>query len=281
MGLDPGVKDGAGPVVSPQPICGVIEYKGDGYCDDENNDAGCDFDGGDCCTATAGVVNTAYCSEGACLDPSADNSAGALPILGSSGASKKQWVEVGVNLQCDGYDGEVYLKSSRGKVPTLAACKASCESAKGCESISYFKSGWCSHWASPCKKTKYSNKVVVSLRFTSAPVAVPPAPVGAPTWTEVGAKLECNGHAGEVYLQSSRGQVPTLAACKASCEKARVCKSISYFKSGWCSHWGTPCKKTRINKKVVVSLGLTYVKKVDLSDLVVVGKNRRLNTESI
>merc|ERR1711907_388968 len=61
-------------------------------------------------------------------------------------AAKKQWVEVGVKLECDGYDGEVYLESSRGKVPTLAACKASCESAQGCQSISYFKSGWCAHW---------------------------------------------------------------------------------------------------------------------------------------
>ena len=96
-----------------------------------------------------------------------------------TGASNEQWVEVGANLECDGNSREVYLESSRGKVPTLAACKASCENAKGCESISYFKSGWCSHWDSPCKNTKYSKKVVVSLQFTSAPEAVPPAPVGS------------------------------------------------------------------------------------------------------
>merc|ERR1712048_846369 len=180
---------------------------------------------------------------------------GTIPA-GTTTSGQKQWIEIGVNLECDGYDGEMYLESSRGKVPTLAACKASCESAQGCQSISYFKSGWCSHWGTPCKKTKYNKKVVVSLVFTSD---VPAAPVGKPTWTEIGAKLECNGYDGEVYLQSSRGKVPTLAECKASCEKAQGCQSISYFKSGWCSHWGSPCKKTRYNKKVVISLRLTYV----------------------
>ena len=28
--------------------CGNIKFKGDGMCDDDNNNAGCDFDGGDC-----------------------------------------------------------------------------------------------------------------------------------------------------------------------------------------------------------------------------------------
>ena len=29
--------------------CGYPEYKGDGYCDWENNNCGCEWDGGDCC----------------------------------------------------------------------------------------------------------------------------------------------------------------------------------------------------------------------------------------
>merc|ERR1711907_659430 len=81
-------------------------YKGDGYCDDGNNHAGCDFDGGDCCPATVGEVKKFFCSACACLDPSAKN-ATALPLLGSA-AKKKQWLEVGANLECDGYNGEVY-----------------------------------------------------------------------------------------------------------------------------------------------------------------------------
>ena len=69
-------------------------------------------------------------------------------------------------MECHGYDGEVYLESSRGKVPTLSECKQSCVSAQGCSSISYFKSGWCSHWSTPCKKTKWNKKVVASLQVT-------------------------------------------------------------------------------------------------------------------
>merc|ERR1711907_279062 len=80
--LDPEVEDTAGPVVTPQLICSVLSWKGDGYCDDGNNNAGCDFDGGDCCAATAGVVDTQYCSECACLDPSAANNNTNLPLLG-------------------------------------------------------------------------------------------------------------------------------------------------------------------------------------------------------
>ena len=38
----------------------------DGYCDDENNNPGCNYDGGDCCGAN---VNTLYFSECLCIDP--------------------------------------------------------------------------------------------------------------------------------------------------------------------------------------------------------------------
>ena len=40
-------------------INGIVGYIGDGYCDDENNNAGCHFDGGDCCGVN---VNTQYCN---------------------------------------------------------------------------------------------------------------------------------------------------------------------------------------------------------------------------
>ena len=48
------------------PGCAVPEWKGDNYCDDENNNAGCDYDGGDCCGTN---VNTYFCSACQCLDP--------------------------------------------------------------------------------------------------------------------------------------------------------------------------------------------------------------------
>merc|ERR1719198_2763947 len=174
--------------------------------------------------------------------------------------AKKQWTEIGANLECDGYDGEVYLESSQGKVPTLAECKESCESAKECTSISYFKSGWCSHWSTPCKKTRFNKKVAVSLKFTVVPDTVTIPKSGKAKWIEIGAKLECDGYNGEVYLESSRGKVPTLAECKESCESTNECKSISYFNSGWCSHWSTTCKKTKFNNKVVASLEMYHAR---------------------
>ena len=45
--------------------CSDPEYKGDNYCDDGNNNCGCEWDGGDCC----GSVYTTYCSACECLDP--------------------------------------------------------------------------------------------------------------------------------------------------------------------------------------------------------------------
>jgi trypsin len=49
----------------PSSGCGSPQWQGDNYCDDENNNGGCDFDGGDCCGAN---VNTQYCSLCACLE---------------------------------------------------------------------------------------------------------------------------------------------------------------------------------------------------------------------
>ena len=44
--------------------CGAPHWKGDKFCDDENNTAGCGWDGGDCCGG-----NTDYCYICKCLDP--------------------------------------------------------------------------------------------------------------------------------------------------------------------------------------------------------------------
>jgi len=46
--------------------CEVFSWAGDGNCDDQNNNCGCDWDGGDCC---AGMGTVLYCQECSCLDP--------------------------------------------------------------------------------------------------------------------------------------------------------------------------------------------------------------------
>merc|ERR1712151_13242 len=64
---------GPGPTPKPKPptpkpkppsACSDEIYKGDGNCDDGNNNAGCDYDGGDCCEKSLGkkVVKT-YCNQ--------------------------------------------------------------------------------------------------------------------------------------------------------------------------------------------------------------------------
>ena len=43
----------------------VPQYIGDGWCDDENNNNDCNFDGGDCCGPNVG---TQYCTQCICYD---------------------------------------------------------------------------------------------------------------------------------------------------------------------------------------------------------------------
>merc|ERR1712222_271404 len=51
--------------------CNLPQYKGDGNCDDANNNCGCKYDGGDCCSGSfkGGVVKTTYCKQCKCIDP--------------------------------------------------------------------------------------------------------------------------------------------------------------------------------------------------------------------
>ena len=41
-----------------------MDLIGDGYCDDEANNEGCNYDDGDCCGACG--INTEYCTECLC-----------------------------------------------------------------------------------------------------------------------------------------------------------------------------------------------------------------------
>merc|ERR1712222_9368 len=68
---DSGYKLVKGKCVSCPGKCGAPQYKGDGNCDDVNNNCGCDFDGGDCCKGSVkgGSVKTTYCKECQCKDP--------------------------------------------------------------------------------------------------------------------------------------------------------------------------------------------------------------------
>ena len=51
---------------NPTSGCGFPNWQGDKVCDDMNNNADCDYDGGDCC---GDFVDTSYCRLCQCLDP--------------------------------------------------------------------------------------------------------------------------------------------------------------------------------------------------------------------
>ena len=74
-------------------------------------------------------------------------------------------------------------------------------------------------------------------------------------WVKVGDNAACDTDASEVYIQPSPGKLPSLKACQKTCEDEKQCKSITYFKSGWCSHFSTDCSKTvRVGKAVAMRL---------------------------
>jgi len=53
--------------------CGSPQWKGDNYCDDENNNEECEYDGGDCCNNTMDGWDN-YCDACECKDPNAGTS---------------------------------------------------------------------------------------------------------------------------------------------------------------------------------------------------------------
>ena len=72
----------------------------------------------------------------------------------------RTWVKLGFNLECDTSAGEKYILRSPGKGSSLEQCKESCQTATGCKSITFFNSGWCSHFSTLCTKTKWKQKAV-------------------------------------------------------------------------------------------------------------------------
>ena len=56
MHLPTGLKDDC--------VCENLAWSGDGFCNDETNNADCNFDGGDCCGS---CINTEFCSDCTCF----------------------------------------------------------------------------------------------------------------------------------------------------------------------------------------------------------------------
>ena len=63
--------------------------------------------------------------------------------------------------------GEIYLDGK--KRSDIEKCKESCENEKECQSITLYSSGWCSHFSTPCAKTKKAGKGSVSWTMIKIP----------------------------------------------------------------------------------------------------------------
>merc|ERR1712223_706377 len=53
----------------PEESCELPIFEGDGYCDDGNNNKGCNYDGGDCCTSTPPPISwDVFCTACECVE---------------------------------------------------------------------------------------------------------------------------------------------------------------------------------------------------------------------
>merc|ERR1712048_1432308 len=121
-------------------FCKFPNYKGDGNCDDENNNCGCQYDGGDCCKKTNknGSVGTKYCKACKCLDPKAGGSDGG----GKDCTGKCQFPNYKGDGNCDdennncgcGYDGgDCCLATVKDGIFSYKYCKeCKCKDPEGC-----------------------------------------------------------------------------------------------------------------------------------------------------
>lgn len=87
-----------------------------------------------------------------------------------------------------------------------------------------------------------------------AKVTPAPKPAGpSKKWVRAETKAICDTSAGEVYIKGSPGKLMNAKQCQKACEDYPKCKSITFFKSGWCSLFSTACTKTRRAGKVEAS----------------------------
>ena len=172
----------------------------------------------------------------------------------------RTWQKISDNAVCNA--PTAYLPSgSRGRVRSVEACQTLCENTSGCQGISYFRSGWCSLYSAPCTTTRRRRNTktftLVTVDLESSQVSLQWKRVSS---TLTGLQVECDTKAGEVYLQTSPRKVDSLSECQESCIRVPKCMSITFFNSGYCSHFGTTCVKTKKHKNAQ-----SYRLTVDLS----------------
>merc|ERR1712088_186047 len=116
--------------------CGSPQWKGDGYCDDENNNDGCDYDGGDCC---GDDVNTQYCSACQCLDPD----------FGSDDSGEDDCQDIKSTAWCEKRKGKCH------KFGVAKNCPKTCFS---CACVDLKSTSWCEKKKGKCNKNHIKQK---------------------------------------------------------------------------------------------------------------------------
>ena len=150
--------------------------------------------------------------------------------------------------QCDTSAGEVYLPSSR-KTSDLAACLSSCTSEKACRSVTYYPSGFCSHFVTQCLNTD------------SAPGANSYTLASDPTSSIVGTKYLGEKCSEGETREGAPGYVFHMNFCLETCAQSKECNSITYAPSGYCHHFTSDC-----SKRTYMSGALSFqVKKISTS----------------
>ena len=130
--------------------------------------------------------------------------------------------------ECDVSQGEIYRHKSSGIVDDYAACEKSCMDEVLCQSITFYFHGWCSHFSTQCKNRKTAeNAVAKNLK------------------NNFFRNQACDMSKGEIYLGGSSADRSDMAACAKSCDDEPKCNSITFFRSGWCSHFSTCCKNRK------------------------------------
>jgi len=130
--------------------------------------------------------------------------------------------------ECDITHGEIYMPSSQ-KASSVAECLSSCTAAKACRSVTYYPSGFCSHFITHCKNTQPS--------------------AGAKSYTidaDTTASIQGSKYLGEKCSEgamASPGYVFHMDFCLELCAQSNECNSITYGNTGYCYHFTSNCDK--------------------------------------
>ena len=89
-------------------------------------------------------------------------------VADTTPTSPRRWQQVQSNTACDTTKGELFMNSSRKRISSLEECKKLCEAAAGCQSITYYKGGYCGHYSTSCMKVRYVGKAVGTFRLVSS-----------------------------------------------------------------------------------------------------------------